>query len=523
MIAPREDTLTLPLLFDTRTHYRLPFALLALIAAVVLALRVVNLNTTYDIFIDEVFYIVVAEEVAEDGRVELFNAPFFLHPPANFYLMAGFLELMQPDGNMIDRIYVLRYLNVLLAAASSVLIYLIVWRAAGWKSALLAVALFALDPFISFMNSRVMLETGGVFWMLLGFYLLISQLDERTTRPLSRRTLVFTGIAFGLAILSKDMLFFITLVPLGILFLRNWVFARRDVLVVAAVTMMTYAVYPIALVFDGKINLFLTEKLSGLLRLAGVIQLTGLNRGVGPSFVEKLLERLNQFGSTYLLIGLGVVGLVILFYHTRHSARLLFAVGLSAYGLMTYSILIGTLSDQFFYFLAPPAVLVTTCALSRVGEMVRPDIEFRHATLLGSTVRTGMYAVIVVTLVWSGARWAQAHFTPNNGYERALDFLAANASNARVASTSQTALFILIDGYDGLRPSGPWDLWSKVEDIEAFRPDYVLVSVNQVRWDHARDAQPLLDWFAEHHDDVFRFGPVPGSNTGELIVYKMNW
>ena len=265
-----------------------------LVGVVTFGLRALNLDRSYDIFIDEVTYLRIGQGLAANGQVMLYGKTFHLHPPAFFFIEAAYLRMLPPAGTVIDLIYRVRYLNVIFAGLSGIMLFLIGRRIGGWSAGLGAATFFALDGFIIKMNSYILLDTSALFWILTGYWLLLGAVDdERRVRPLrqllagcwllaalhTRRVMrlawhslalvgtfgarlltldwlslaelqrgqslhwwrsIAIGVVFGLALLTKDMTAFLSLLPLGVCFVLNRLLARRTAFVIGSTTLLTY-------------------------------------------------------------------------------------------------------------------------------------------------------------------------------------------------------------------------------------------------------------------------------------------
>jgi hypothetical protein len=146
--------------------------LLGVIALLTWGLRAIYLGRSFDIFFDELIYLHISENVAQGLGVKYYASPFYLHPPLFFLIEGAYLRLTTPIGTIIDHVYATRYLNSAFAGLSAVLLFLIGRRVAGWWAGLLAASVFALDPFMIRINSRNLLETMAMFWVLAGYYLM---------------------------------------------------------------------------------------------------------------------------------------------------------------------------------------------------------------------------------------------------------------------------------------------------------------------------------------------------------------
>jgi 4-amino-4-deoxy-L-arabinose transferase-like glycosyltransferase len=506
-------------------------------------LRGIYLGRSYDIFIDEITYLHIAQNVAEHLQVTLYGKTFYLHPPAFFFIEAAFLKGFDITGSTISQIYAVRYINAAFAGLSTTAILMIARHIGGWPAGLIAAALFALDPFIIKMNSLNLLDTSAVGWVLAGYWALLSTVEEKRNawtlwhklaglrlfatrwlpRDLNRADIATTdrsrppgiwrpllaGCFFGLALLTKDMTACLTLVPLAVCFLLNWAVPRITAVVTAMVTTLTYLTYPLTVFLIGDWDRFATQKLSGIARLAGLVKITGVNREHGPSLLDTVLTRIDQFGSTYLLFALGMIGLGVLLLFGRSASRLIAIWTASAYALLAYAALFGTLEEQFFYFLVLPSLLAT---VTGGAVLIQTGLVQGRAQRL---VFVSLIVLVLFLVGWNSKRWIESHFTPDNGYERVLAYLERHVPpESRVAATSETAQFLL-DDYK----SGPWGDWYSVEALLTHMPDYVLVDPHALRWNYGSQGNKLLEWLQQHGETVFSVSRTSGE---QLTLYRLD-
>jgi 4-amino-4-deoxy-L-arabinose transferase-like glycosyltransferase len=176
-----------------------------------MGLRFFHIHTAYDIHIDEITYLRIAENISSNLRPELYGQAFFLHPPLFFYIEAGWLHLFPPTGNIVQDILAVRSLNVIFAGGTAALLFLTGWRIAGTTAGAVAAAAFVLDPFMVKITSWNLLEASTVFWVLVGMAVIV--LTAGPEGHLSRRAAILAGIAFGAGLLTKEESAFISLVP----------------------------------------------------------------------------------------------------------------------------------------------------------------------------------------------------------------------------------------------------------------------------------------------------------------------
>ncbi len=122
------------------------------------------------------------------------------HPPLGWMQIAAGLPLVGGFFTFGDAINTGRVLMLFYAVGSSLLVYLIVRKMIGSRSAgLLAMVIFALSPLAVAFQRQVFLDNIGTFWVLLSVYLLIAGASRL-------RYIVFSAIALGIAFLSKEVL-----------------------------------------------------------------------------------------------------------------------------------------------------------------------------------------------------------------------------------------------------------------------------------------------------------------------------
>ncbi len=122
------------------------------------------------------------------------------HPPLGWIQIAAWVQLTGGLSSFGNAINSGRVLMLLLAGASSLLLYLIASHLSGSRSAaLLAVLIYTLSPLSLLYRREVLLDNIGIFWLLLSLSLI-------TAGKSKQRTFVMAAIALGIAILSKGML-----------------------------------------------------------------------------------------------------------------------------------------------------------------------------------------------------------------------------------------------------------------------------------------------------------------------------
>jgi hypothetical protein len=261
-----------------------------------------------------------------------------------------------------------------------------------------------------------------------------------------------------------------------------------------------YLPYPILVGLSGDGPAFVHTKLSGVSRLAGLIKITGWRPG-GPSFVDAVMANLEQFGTTYTLLLLGLVALGILLRSSEGEQRLLAFWTWSAYLLIAYCTAFGTLEEQFFYFLMVPVVL----AVGVAGAVARRSIRFARS------IRFVEAAFSTIFVVWASFIWIRVHLTPDNGYEEVRAYLRTSVPpGAHIGATTEPAEFLLDQYVTGV--------WRSVDDLDAHRAQYVLLSSRQIATGYALGSPEMFEWVEHNGRVVFEFR---GPTNGSLALYLL--
>ena len=218
------------------------------------------------------------------------------------------IRLFGLTGSFFELVYPLRWVNTVLGAVTVVLAVLLVHRIAGIVPAGVAGVVLAFDPFVLRQDGRVMIETPGDA-VDRGRLARAARRADRTVGADPSR--LAAGLLFGLAQVTKDMTAVSTVVPL---LLAGWWPRRRSGATLPWATVwrvllafpVPYLVYLAVVAANGLLPAWFDAKVGGVLRLVGVDQATGFNAVPGADLTGRLIEMLTRFGTSYVLLGLGL-------------------------------------------------------------------------------------------------------------------------------------------------------------------------------------------------------------------------
>jgi 4-amino-4-deoxy-L-arabinose transferase-like glycosyltransferase len=183
----------------------------------ILSLLTGAISTGFNIFgyplyvTDEGIYMQQAWSVLREARLSPYTY-FYDHAPAGWLVIAGWAALLpsqlQTFGSAINTG---RVLMVVAHLVSVYLLFAVSWRLSGsLVASVIATFLFNLSPLALFYQRQVLLDNLMVTWVLLSFYLATqgSPDAEAASRPLGTEvrivTAIASGVAFGLAVLTKE-------------------------------------------------------------------------------------------------------------------------------------------------------------------------------------------------------------------------------------------------------------------------------------------------------------------------------
>jgi 4-amino-4-deoxy-L-arabinose transferase-like glycosyltransferase len=475
-----------------------PGVVAVLIGLVALAVRATGLGRANDLFIDEITYAHLSDVVASGQLPNQDGVPFFLHPVGSFLLNGLVIRLFGLHGDAMDLVFALRWVNTVLGAVTVVLAFLVVRRLAGTVAAALAGVVLAFDPFVLRMDGRVMIETPATLGVLAGWLVLLGALDREPGPARTRRELA-AGLLFGLALVTKDMTAVATVVPLVLAgaWRRTlpWGTVRRSL----AVVPLPYLIYLVVVGASGLLPDWWAEKVGGVLRMVGINQETGFNAAPGADLTARLVEMVTRFGTSYVLLGLGLFAGAAAAFSPRPDRRLVGLVAATTGALGIYSVVGGAAEEQFGYYVVVTSVLALGAVGADLAER-RPDWRRPVAAV-----------VLVFTLVTVGLG-ASARAATDDGFRQARAYLDTLPAGSRVGLTDVTGEFALL-------PHADRGVWPSLTSLQANGAQYVLTRSHQLANGYGYAAPEMLDWLAAHATPVFT---ATGPTNGTTVVWRLD-
>lgn len=505
-----------------------------------------------DIFTDEIIYTRLGIRLLGEGALVWDSGdPFPVHPPLYFLLESlylAFTEDLPPQlysaGDIFSSVYSARGLNAILSGLTAVILFYLGKRLHGFWFGLFLAALFILDPFAVRINRRAMLETLTALLVLSGITLLMFGKKTSTTDQIQRGFLA--GLLLGLAILTKELAFVSLLAVLlfGIWEIlvavrAGWRFSPSLLapLLAVPVAMGTYAIYPLWIATTGYSTLFMDEKILGVKRLLGLVQITGWNRP-GLSLMDLLLRRLLDYGGSYFLLGLGGIATLYLLVRARNrrEGRLLASWGLIFYLFFTFTALFGSGNDQFFYLLLVPAIVILGYAIILPIHFEWPSWIKLNLASPSQTGRSGpqrsmgkeisrslpavnrlVFAVLLILLVpYNTIYWGVAYGVgQDNGYFQITRFIQDNLPILEPLNASGDAV-----KFHYFFPDRQITNAATPQEARKMSVHYFVLVPKDVRSRYGRIQPELASWILANGERLFA---VNGYSYGDIYLYRVDY
>lgn len=468
-----------------------------------------------DLFADEGAYYVVGRNLAAGlGLTQIDGTIFVWHPPLYMLLQAMVLKLFGlVDADPVVAILHLRLINVTASAFTAALLFLIGYRLKGRRTGVVIALLFCLDPYVQRINRRNMIETVAMLLVVLGVYLYMSQLHAKRYRITAA---VLIGFVCGLAILTKEVMAvgLVILLCFALLFQREHL---KQACVSAATAFAVYSVYPIWLFMSGSQQPYLDMKVSQLFRfVARLVYQTSTEKsdpatasanaplvtGGSISFWQSASINLVPYAFSYITL-LVAAGLALLLLIGRRSQeeRLIATWLIVLYAFIGVGVVAGKISDQFFYYLIVPALVVVGYVIAKMIEhciLVWTDRRPLHRAR--RFTHSGILSFFVVWVALVGLDWNVSVYT--NLYIFGQDNIYVDLTKyIKTHIPPGTLIEFGNDLSNYLLPQYQLRFDRDGESIRNYQARYFVLSTKEA-WGNYVDVTPELYSWVESHSDV---------------------
>jgi hypothetical protein len=487
-----------------------------------LVLRLVEIRRSYDIFVDEVSYTNIANNLAHGAGLALYGKPFDLHPPAAFALYATAIAVLGLHGGVERLLFDLRPVAAVAGSVVPVAIFALVYccRPRRWAAGLAGLAglMVALDPIAQLYDSRVMLEPVAQS-AAAGMFALLAAACAGGSERARRWALGLAGLLGAVVLSTKETFGLVVVLALAVLVVTGWALPRREASVVAAMTLTGYGISVAATVLSTGFAPWWNTQVTDVLRGVGANQETGFNApSTHVTLLSRFLADLPELGVTYVVLALGTMAAAALVWRlrpwsagaaggrgrgsatARDRATLLLGIwALSAAAYLVYATLFGTIEEQMYYILLAPA------AASLVVWLAGPLVSARTA------VRAAATAVVCLAVLFDGASWTVVHTRTDDEYAALVSWEVRHLPVGSVVSaTDGTSQFLLQDVVIGQ--------WATVGELRRHHVGYVVVATSLVDQGYGIASSQFLRTIEHKGEPVF---VTRGPSDGDLEVYDV--
>jgi len=505
--APRRhlDQLARCLLHVTRAARRRRLAIVTVVVGVATFLvHGYRVGVAPDVFSDEGIYLGVATNLARGAGLTLNNDVFLWHSPGYMFVEAAYIKVAGlVNADPITTLLSVRQLNVFFSACTGALLVLFGRKLHSYRAGLAAAALFLMDPYVQRINRRSMLETLAMLLVLLGLYIFF------TRRPrLIARERLGSGLAFGLAMLSKEVMFLelLSLIAYVLWFKRSQL---RDVAWVAVTACMVYLPYPVWVAAIGQGDRYLFYQLFGIRRVLQSLPgypppETSLGPAPRGTFSRANLQiLLPQYGMSYLLILLSAILTVFLIVRFRHSgaARFLVSWSIVSFGA---GVPLGKTSDQYFYYIIVPATLVAGYGLAvstganHGGRLSKKSSWISSSFGPRPLTWVPLLTASAVMLIYNSYVWMTRYATgSDDAYVQAMRYAETHIpSGETIVTSSDAAYYFLFPAYNVRLDRNPREIVARCER-------YFIMSSKDAWGRYNLTTPEFYDWVVHRSQPLF--------------------
>jgi hypothetical protein len=515
-------------------------ASLAALTAVALVARLVLMDRSYDIFIDEVSYTNVSRAVAAGHGLTLYGHPFNIHPPLAFLVYAAAIRLFGLHGTTEQVLFGLRDVAAVFGSIVPGVVFLTVERFKSRVAAFGAGMLVALDPFTITFDTRVMLEPIAQLATAATFFCLAAACTSVARSARQRAWLVGAGTSAAASVVTKETFGGVLLVALFVLLVTGWALTRRQVLVVLGVMLAGAGLGVAGSASSNGLASWYATKVNDFYRLVGASQETGFNApGMHVTILQRALADLHEFWPAYIVLGAGSGAAALIIWglrpwsagkrgHAPLSGKERASVTLAVWALcsaayLCYAMPFGSLEEQMYYILLAPAAASLVAWLSGVraprgGSHFAPAVALfweshrRDPRSAVVPLRRLLAGLVICTLLCGDiAVWAQVHARPDDEYRTFLAWDRKHVPNGAVISVTEDIGQFLVQG----AVLGDWET---VAQLRRHRVDYLLLSTSLVKQGYTSAPPQFFDYVEEHGRLVFQ---VKGQSDGALELWDV--
>lgn len=473
----------------------------AVIVALTVLLRILAIHM-YDIHIDELIYADYSYGFAS-GHLPWNYDTFFIHPPGYYFLLAIWRTIFWHGHDIFAQLTVLRGFNIILSGFTALFIILLTKLVTKKTNlAIVAGALYALDPFAIRHNTRGLMETMTMLPLLLGLWLFF----RNTNNPKSgRKNWLLTGLFFGFAIVTKDVAAIFLCIACVIMILRKVGPDLKAFRYIIPTSILPYAIWVSIVTLSGHIGMFISDKTLGVRRFFGLVQITGFNSSNGPSKSGTLLSTLPHYASSYIIMGLALLGMLLLLISRDKDLRRWGCVAAASIMVIGYLIVGGTFEEQFLYYLLIPSFITVVVATFEL-QKIMPS-TYRYLVTIGG--RLG----ISILLLFGAVTYIANMSSPDDGWQKTIGWVDANVPPHSTICVFEQGEFLLRgQGFNICS-------WHSLSDINAHHVQYIIDSEKLTQANYIPLSSKDITDITPESNVVFTY---TSRDSGKFLIFKLS-
>ena len=342
---------------------KFPILIGFLLFVVALFLRVWRLSSAPDIFGDEALYTDIAINLPVYGQLVSYGEPWFVHPPLFFLVQSIFFQSVGISEVTLTNVFTARLPTCLWSSLTVLVVFVWITKASNYKIGTATALLLMFEPY-SLRYGRIgIMDSMMIMFIVTSLYLFWKANDNG-----GFKRYVLAGVFFGLALLTKELAFYLFL-PI----LIWWIITRYVSKVKVSIRKLSAFIGTSLLVYLGSfiwgLHLdtygFLDAKIFLIKRVFWIIgDYTDYNNPRYTSFINDLIRVADIYIVSYILLALAPVACLYLIF--REKSRISILLSSWFIGSAIFFGLIGVQNIKFFVYITMPAAVVVVYTLSKI-------------------------------------------------------------------------------------------------------------------------------------------------------------
>jgi len=357
------------------------------------------------------------------------GGPWFTHPPLHFMLEALYLLISGITTETLNSVLQARVVASTFGGILSIIIFLLCLKLCNLRSAIIASALYAVDPFILLWSRLNTLEPVALCFAVAFLYFLYN----------GKQTLAV--IMLGLCLVAKETSIFAVVVIIIFPILKRLLKADVKPLKSRKVVIIAFLIYSAYVVWGLNTNsvYFIIMKICSVMRIMGIIRDTGYTAENFVPFLADVALTLDQYLITWANILLSIFSLIYL-ARQKQSRESIFMLSWYLATAIFFS-LIQLRNPQYFIYPLIPAfslnAYIFSIAIDKLGSLkIRQSFSLPKLDMK-SLASLLMVSFLVFSYIYNLHAWYDNYYTRStNAAQEVIDYVEKNIPKGSAIHTS---------------------------------------------------------------------------------------